>query len=141
MKIQKYIGRKVKVINAAGGVPVGINSKVASINGMLILEGYPQCSLYPHEVQLISCTKENIECEISCLEKEITSQRSKLQYMTENNLEEFDENQYRVFQTLKTLDNKEITQVQKSKIIAELITNKSSISCDNNLCEPTPEVE
>jgi len=120
------VGRRAKVLNNALGVPVGTTGKITTSNSSgILLDSCPHKSFISQELEIASYTVKDIQEEISCLEKEITCQQSKLQYMTENGLEEFDENQYKVFQTLKTLDNKEITQVQKSKIIAELINNKS----------------
>jgi len=46
----------------------------------------------------------------------------KEKFIIDNNVDEFDEVQYKVFQTLETLDNKDISDIEKSKLISDLIS-------------------
>lgn len=127
---KELIGKKVKVIQNGAGVPQGIVAKVIqglskeeagdSVPGVYI-EGYPNSLLYMTEIENTSFTKEDIRKDILLLEEKISELKSKEQFIIDNNLEEFDETQYKVFKTLQTLDNEKISDVEKSKLIAELI--------------------
>src|ERR1035437_7428807 len=60
------------------------------------------------------------------LDSEIQSINDKLDFITTNNIDVFDENQYKVFQTINTLNKPDISQIEKAKIIAALIDNAKS---------------
>ena len=49
--------------------------------------------------------------------------QDKLDWMEETGSEKYDETEVKVWSTLKTLDNKKLTTLQKTKAIAELIKN------------------
>jgi hypothetical protein len=59
--------------------------------------------------------------EILSLSSQIDELKVKKQFMIDNNVAEFDETQYKVFKTLSTIDNKDLSSLDKSKLIAELI--------------------
>lgn len=126
---KELIGKKVKVIQNGAGIPL-IISKVT--NGFEIgengadqpgvyIEGYPGNLLYMSEIEIISFRKEDIIKEITSLEEKISELKSKEQFIIDNNVEEFDETQYKVFKTLETLENKDMSDIEKSKLISDLI--------------------
>jgi hypothetical protein len=66
-------------------------------------------------------TKEEIQKEIETLECQINDEKLKLSWMEEVGTEEYDEDQFKVYKTLKLLEDGETSLVEKSKLIAELI--------------------
>jgi hypothetical protein len=119
------IGKKVKVIDnvASGhGAEVGTIGTIKSATPNNIrLKEFPSFNFYNSELELVAMTREELEKEISNLQVKIQTRQEKLQFMTDNNLAEFDETQYKVFKTLAALDNKDISDIEKSKLIASLI--------------------
>jgi hypothetical protein len=67
-------------------------------------------------------TKEEIQKEIEILENQIKIEHQKLDWMSESGAEEYDENQFKVYRTLKLLENDKMSLMEKSKLIAELIS-------------------
>lgn len=125
--LKEYVGKRVKVIANAAGHNISIGTvctvtSAANINSIRVKE-YPNLVFYQNDVEICPETREDIEKSITEKEVEITDLRNKLAYMTENGLEEFDETQYKVLETLKTLDKPDLSQLEKSKIIAKLIQN------------------
>ncbi len=118
------VGKKVTVLANQVGVPVGTISKVVRMTGggnNYVIEAYPNNSLLKSEIKIAPLTKEDIELEIAELNSEIVDLNLKKEFMNANNLTEFDENQYKVFKTLTTLENKDLSSIEKSKIIASLL--------------------
>jgi len=121
------IGKKVKIVtNTSGhGIPIGtvgiIKSKNPSNQNQYYLEGNASW-FYEKDVEVLSMTKADLDESISKLENEIAELKTKQQFMADNNLEEFDGNQYKVFIAISTLnDNSSI--IEKAKVIAGLINN------------------
>jgi ribosomal protein L29 len=117
------IGKRVKVLANPIGIPVGIISKIVDIGsgGGVFIEFYPS-ALISSEFEILSYTKEDINKDIDSLKKEIAELKLKEKFIIDNNVDEFDEVQYKVFQTLETLDNKDISDIEKSKLISDLIS-------------------
>jgi len=111
----KYDGQKCKIIYFR----TKNNFDVEFSNGH-ILSG-----VYAINVKEISETKEEITKELLELEKNFVDSRTelqnKLQYLEESGSEVFDENEYKVHTTLKTLENKKLSIKEKTKLIASLI--------------------
>lgn len=121
--MSKLIGKIVKIKSSTSGhsVPIGTIGTIERVNGnQHYIKGYPSW-IGINDFECITITREEIQKEISNLEEQIKTKQEKLQFMSENNVEEFDETQYKVFKTLATLDNKEISAMEKSKLIASLI--------------------
>ena len=79
-------------------------------------------------------TPKEIEDKIKDLEKEkksivkkfdeqVKECKSKLRFLKENKLEIFDEDEFKSFQALELLENGDLTIMEKSKILAQLIKN------------------
>ena len=121
---KNLVGKKVKVVQKTSGhgAPIGSMATITSVaNGQIRLKEFPSWTFYATDIELCALTREEIQKEISSLEEKIRVEQEKLQFMSDNNVEEFDETQYKVFKTLATLDNKEISAMEKSKLIASLI--------------------
>jgi hypothetical protein len=77
--------------------------------------------VYAHETVEYAVTLEMLNQELNEKQFEINSIKSKIEYLTETGLTEVDENQYKVYTTLKLIENNRLSTVEKSKIIAQLI--------------------
>jgi hypothetical protein len=90
-----------------------------------------ECYYFPYELKSLEPdTKEEIlesikevQNEIETKNSEISNLRSKLKFMEENGLEEFDEDQFKVFRTLELIDSKDLSKMEMVKEIAKLIKN------------------
>lgn len=129
---KNLVGKKVKIINnLSTGHNNPINSKgtiISCTQNNVRLKEYNSWNFYISEVEIYSITREEIEKEIEEIKKEtsklqikIEEEKSKLQFMVENNIEEFDETQFKVYKTLSTLEDKSLSPMEKSKLIASLI--------------------
>jgi len=117
-------GKKVKVVkNTAGhSCPVGsIGTITSGNNNNFRLKEYPNFTFYTADLELCPETREQIEETIKNLQDKVNLEQIKLKFMSENNMDEFDETQYKVFQTLITLENKDLSPMEKSKLIASLL--------------------
>jgi hypothetical protein len=76
--------------------------------------------VYDYEIEG-TITKEDIKKEIESLECQLNDERLKLSWMEEVGVEEYDEDQIKVYKTLKLLEDDKVSLVDKSKLIAELI--------------------
>lgn len=89
--------------------------------------GYQGNKLIFSEVELVIGpeTKEDFEEEKERLECELEDINTKIQFMEENNLDEFDEDEYRIFKSLDVLDDKEKSRKDKAKELKRLLKNDS----------------
>lgn len=62
-----------------------------------------------------------LDNEIKKLTEEKNVIQTKIDYMVENKITEYNESQYKIYQTLKTLENCDISSIEKAKIISELM--------------------
>ena len=121
--LQLLKGKKAKIKGASSGhgMPIGTTGKIEKIHGAQIyLEG---CNSWVgrNDIDIIPITTAEIDADIVSLEKEINKLKDQKEYMSINGIDEYDETQFKVFRTLATLDKKDISQLEKSKLIAELI--------------------
>jgi hypothetical protein len=120
---ENLIGKKIKVkSNLSGhGILLGTIGIIEKVQGSQVyLKGNPSW-LDNRDFEIIPITREEIQKNILSLQEKVKSEQEKLQFMSDNNVDEFDETQYKVFRTLATLDNKDISDMEKSKLIADLI--------------------
>ncbi len=132
--IKKYlVGKRVKILTQSGGHNYGSNgkyftiSKDASFGSMSMSYGIDNKSNNISYDQLdiennIDDEIKNVKEQISSLEKELKALNDKKTFMTKNKLTEWDQNQFKVYQTLQLLKSKK-SDIDKAKIIAELIKN------------------
>lgn len=86
---------------------------------------------YSNQIKEIDMTKKEIEEEneglledIQIIKNKIEENKSKIKFMKENKLDKFDETDFKVFKTLETLDMPNLSNIEKAKIISELIKNQ-----------------
>ncbi len=131
------VGDKVKLKYAPSGKPSSSNSNI-SMGGQYIVgsqyntsNGYESYNIthaaggdagwvYVHEI-VGSETKEDITKQIDELQSEIECLKSKLEWMNEVGVAEYDEDEFKVYETLKTLQNDDLDIKAKTKLIASLI--------------------
>ena len=68
-------------------------------------------------------TLEELNHEKDSLKSKIDLIQTKIDWLSETGNSEFDEEQYKVYTTLKLLEKKDLSTLEKSKLIAELIKN------------------
>lgn len=78
--------------------------------------------VYDYEIDS-PMTLEELNVEKDSLKSKIDLVQTKIDWLTETGNSEFDEEQYKVYTTLKLLDKKDLSIIEKSKLIAELIKN------------------
>jgi len=122
---KEIIGKSITIQSNRGGHGYVIGSSVnithatVSTNGMIRVNNI--WSLYPDEFSYGPRTKAEIKKDIASLQKEITALEANLEFMEETGLEEYDETEVKVYQTLKLLKQDNLSDVDKTKLIAGLI--------------------
>jgi hypothetical protein len=136
------VGKKYRVIKTPVGMPSsggsgtgggnlevmivsknGVEGKWNSKEGSWYY-GYELKSLEPDTKEEILESIKEVESEIRTKNSEISNLKSKLKFMEDNGLEEFDEDQFKVFRTLELIDSKELSKIEMAKEIAKLISGK-----------------
>ena len=126
------IGKKVKIKSSGNNqVKTGTVLTISSVNiqnNSILLKESNNWQWYDNELELMLLTKEDVDDLILNKQKDIELINSQIdelkfikQFMTENDITEYDENQYKVYKTLETLENKDLSPIDKAKIIAKLI--------------------
>ena len=133
------IGKKVKLVN-------GPSNKQCSSNGYIgdgkeytitspyghekpwnkawILTGPDGMSggwAYEWEMEGYKVGIEELEKELSETQTKLNNIQFKIDWIKETGSEEFNEDEFKVYQTLKLLENGKLSMLEKSKLIAELI--------------------
>ncbi len=78
--------------------------------------------VYDYEIDK-PITLEELDAEKNSLKTKIDLVQTKIDWLSETGNSEFDEEQYKVYTTLKLLEKKDLSTLEKSKLIAELIKN------------------
>jgi hypothetical protein len=78
--------------------------------------------VYDYEIDK-PITLEELDAEKNSLKTKIDLIQTKIDWLSETGNSEFDEEQYKVYTTLKLLEKKDLSTLEKSKLIAELIKN------------------
>jgi len=136
-KTKTMIGKKVKLQptptgKAASGNSNLTNSGIFTITG--IHNGAPKAWLISYEygtnagwvyeweiADYKGVTLEELRDEYTEKENEMKEIGIKIEWMEQTGSSEFNENEFKVYQTLKLFENKELTMVEKSRLIANLI--------------------
>lgn len=133
----KMIGKEVKLVKCSpSGKPTSGNGYVGTDNKFVItnsaasgafktynislLSGVTAGWVYEHEIQG-AINASSLNEEIKELEEKISCLKAKLEWMNELGVEEYDEDEFKVYETLKTLQNDELSLKDKTKLIASLI--------------------
>ena len=77
--------------------------------------------VYDYELVGYGQTREDIIKEIEELQSQVDCLKSKLDWMNEVGVSIYDEDEFKVYETLKTLENGELGIKEKTKLIATLI--------------------
>jgi len=77
--------------------------------------------VYEYEIKNSEETKEDIIKEIEELQSQVDCLKSKLDWMEEVGVDKYDEDEFKVYETLKTLQNEDLDIKGKTKLIASLI--------------------
>jgi len=130
------IGKKVKLQPTPTGKAVSGNSNLRSPNVFTIIAPYNETRkawvinsdngtgagwVYEWEMADYKVTIEELRDEYTEKENEIKEIGIKIEWMEQTGSSEFKENEFKVYQTLKLFENKELTMVEKSRLIANLI--------------------
>ena len=125
MQFDKFvIGDKVKIVGVTSGHGQAIGSIFTlstQLNGYWRMVEVPNLNFSPVDLVLVSLTKEKIAERVASLEKEVKCWQLKLEWMEETANETFNEDEFKVFGTLKTLDDSKLSRVDKARLIAGLI--------------------
>ena len=77
--------------------------------------------VYDYEIVGCEQTREEIIKEIEELQSQVDCLKSKLDWMDESGVDVYDEDEFKVYETLKTLQNEDLDIKGKTKLIASLI--------------------
>lgn len=77
--------------------------------------------VYEYEIIGLTTNREDLITEAKHLKSSLEKVESKIEWMTENNIDDFDEDEFNVFETISLLENESMTKLEKSKLIAKLI--------------------
>ena len=142
-KNKVMIGRKVKLVREEGDCrPCSNNSCIGSCMEFTIagpiagknIEG-PAWTItdsrganygwvYEWEMEEIGNSKKLLEKRMEDLKAEMEEVENKIRFLNETGSEKFDLDEYKVYSTLKLLDNDKLSTIEKSKVIAQLIKSK-----------------
>lgn len=74
-----------------------------------------------HDIETAICTKDYFEDKIKSLQNEIDDCKSILTWMNENDKAEYDANEHKVWKALSTIEDNNISKMDKVKLIASLL--------------------
>jgi len=134
----KMIGKNVKLVKCTpSGKPSSGNANIGS-DGLFRISsnwvtgncynGYGICNsfghtagwVYEYEIEGVQ-TVQDIQNEIKEMEEKLFCLKSKIEWMNEVGATEYDEDEFKVYETLKTLQNDGLSIKDKTKLIASLI--------------------
>ena len=128
-------GKKVKLVKGTSGKPSSNNGRFGDGKEYIVIDRYScdkswnlqdMCGnvggwVYEWEMEGFSLGIEDLEKELSEAQTKLETIQSKLDWLKETGSNEFSEQEFKVYQTLKLLENGKLSMVEKSKLIAELI--------------------
>jgi hypothetical protein len=130
-------GDKVKLRFAPSGKPTSNNTNINSGGTYVIGNQHDTGNIYKayyithvaganagwvYEYEIVGPeTKEDIAKQIDELQSEIDCLKSKLGWMNDVGVDEYDEDEFKVYETLKTLQDNDLDLKAKTKLIASLI--------------------
>ena len=134
-KTKIMIGRKVKLVNGPSNKPSSSNgyynngkeyvitSRHTMDKSWLITgnDGMSGGWAYEWEMEGLKVGIEDLEQELSEAQTKLDNIQFKIDWMKETGSDDFNEDEFKVYQTLKLLENGKLSMLEKSKLIAELI--------------------
>jgi hypothetical protein len=127
-------GNKVRLTVSLGGqYPIGTICTITTVH-----QGYvyakrddirnSSITIYPDQMELVSRTKEDLEKDLKTAKRAVTEAKNKvtevedkIKYLKNTGLDEYDELQSKSYQTLQLLKDGDKDDIEKSKILADLI--------------------
>ena len=134
-KTKIMIGKKVKLVNGTLNKPFSSNGYIGDGKEYVVKGRYTMdktwliidsigssCGwVYEWEMEVYKSGIEELEKELSEAQTKLNNIQFKIDWIKETGSEEFNEDEFKVYQTLKLLDNGKLSMLEKSKLIAELI--------------------
>lgn len=116
------IGTRLRVTNVISGHGYAVGEIInldRKYNNTTFYSG--QWSVRYDEVELCVKDKESIKKEIDTLKNSIKELQAELDYLEEIKSDTYDPTEFKVYQTLKVLNGKKLSEIDKAKVIAKLI--------------------
>jgi hypothetical protein len=136
-KSKTMIGKKVKLVmnpsnksssantNRNDGKEYTVISQYTNGNKTWMIrrvdDGLDSGWVYEWEMEGNKIGMKELEQELSEAQTKLDNIQFKIDWIKETGSEEFNEDEFKVYQTLKLLENGELSMLEKSKLIAELI--------------------
>lgn len=128
------IGTKIVVVSdsTSAKIPIGTKLKITDYynnpaTGIYVVYNNTSLYLLLSDVRLCNITIDEINEELELAEKNLNEAKNsveniknKINYLTETGNKEFDENEFRAYNTIKTLENSNLSTVEKAKQISSL---------------------
>ena len=74
------------------------------------------------DVEILASTVDAMKEDIATLEAQVNELKEKIAFCIATNTEEFDEDTFKVYQTLQIIKSKKLTDIEQAKAIASLIS-------------------
>jgi hypothetical protein len=138
-KTKTMVGRKVKLVHGPANKPYSHNSYLGNGEMYIVssITKTSQCTpcqwyinnssgkavgwVYEWEMEDYKLGIKELEQQLSEAQTKLNTIQSKIDWINETGSTEFSEEEFKVHQTLKLLENTKISMFEKSKLIAELI--------------------
>jgi hypothetical protein len=135
-KTKIMVGKKVKLVKGTCGKPSSNNfylgngaeytvrvivSEIDKSWSIVDKCGQPCGWVYEWEMEGYALGIKELEQELSEAQTKLDTIQSKIDWINETGTSEFSEEEFKVYQTLKLLENTKLSMLEKSKLIAELI--------------------
>jgi|688.fasta_scaffold399209_1 hypothetical protein len=133
-KTKIMIGKKVKLVkgssgpsssnnNLGNGIEYTLTGRWSIDRAWCIKDKYGNSAgwAYEWEMEGYKVGIEELEKELSEAQTKLDNIQFKIDWMKETGSDDFIEDEFKVYQTLKLLDNGKLSMIEKSKLIAELI--------------------
>jgi hypothetical protein len=133
-KTKIMIGKKVKLVHGPSNKPSSSNGYIGNGKEYIVTGKYtdgwaltdPSGTssggwAYEWEMEGYKLGIEELEKELSEAQTKLDNIQFKIDWMKETGSDDFNEDEFKVYQTLKLLDNGKLSMLEKSKLIAELI--------------------
>ena len=133
-KTKIMVGKKVKLIETPCGKKSSNNTNIKHQNVFIIVSKYGENAwninhlsggsagwVYEREMDCYVLGIKELEQELTETKTKLESIQSKINWINETGSTEFSEDEFKVYQTLKLLDDSKLSMIEKSKLIAELI--------------------
>ena len=133
-KTKIMVGKKVKLIETPCGKTSSHNTYLKCQDVFIIVSKYGENAwninhlsggsagwVYEWEMDCYVLGIKELEQELTKTKTKLESIQSKINWINETGSTEFSEDEFKVYQTLKLLDDSKLSMIEKSKLIAELI--------------------